>query len=160
MGSRGFTLIEVVVVVLLVAFLVTIATLDFNSWIKKYQTESQTREMYADLEQLRLNAIQRKQRTAVYFGPNSYVFRVLTSAGLPQPYFRKTFNYEIKKGLALATFNIATDIVEFDSRGLTSNPLTIVVTPVQYGAGDNCIVISAGQTNLGRMLNASTCQPR
>jgi prepilin-type N-terminal cleavage/methylation domain-containing protein len=164
MNSRGLSLIELVVVLSVLAILLSVATLDFNSWQRKYQTESQTREMFADLEQFRLNAIQRKQRSVAFIGPKSYVFRTYTSAAQPLAggtvVFRKTLDYEIRKDLALTVFNIASDVIEFDTRGYTNNLMTIIATPVQYSAGDNCIIVSTGQTNLGRMLDAATCRPR
>ncbi len=67
------------VTVSIMAILLTIATLNFGSWLKKYQTEAQTRELYSDLVKFRLNAIQRKQRSAVFLGPKSYVFKTYSS---------------------------------------------------------------------------------
>lgn len=164
MNSRGFSLIELIIIVSIMAILLTIATIDFNSWTRKYQTEAQTREIYSDLVKFRLNAIQRKQRSAVFYGPKSYVFKTYSSpfenVAKGTQVLSKTFNYEIKKGTDLNVFDIASDCVEFDSRGITNNQMTIIVLPVQYNAGENCILVSAGRTNIGRMIDAATCRPR
>ncbi len=53
----------------------------------------------------------------------------------------KSFNYEIRKGTALDVFNQTSDCIVFDSRGFTNNIMTIIVQPVQYSAGENCIFV-------------------
>jgi len=165
MNVRGFSLVELVVVVAIIATLLSIATLDFNSWMKKYQTERQTRELYSDIMQLRLSAIQRKQRCAMFLGPRQYNTRTyatdnedVLAGGVTVS--SKNLNYEIKNGTGLAAFDITADHIEFDSRGFATGPMTIVVLPVQYNAGDNCILVSEGRTNIGRMIDAATCRAR
>jgi prepilin-type N-terminal cleavage/methylation domain-containing protein len=170
MNVRGFSLVEVLVVVAVIATLLCIATLDFNSWMKKYQTERQTREMYSDIMQLRLSAIQTKQRCAMFLGPRQYIFKTYSSeaenvlaGGTPRtPNSSKSLNYEIRQKATSGfnVFDIASDHIEFDSRGFTNNPMTIVVLPVRYNGGDNCILVSTGRTNIGRMEDANTCRAR
>jgi prepilin-type N-terminal cleavage/methylation domain-containing protein len=168
MNNRGFSLIELVVVIGIMAALLGIVTLDFNSWTKKYQAERQTREMYSDIMQLRLSAMQQKQRCAMFLGSRQYNFKTYTSAneavltgGTPRTSnSSKNLNYEIRQKTksGLNAFDIASDYIEFDSRGFTNNPMTIVVLPVRYNGGDNCILVSMGRTNIGRMEDANTCR--
>jgi len=56
MGVRGFSLMELMVVLAIFATLLSIATLDFNAMTKKAQIERQTRELFADLNQARTDS--------------------------------------------------------------------------------------------------------
>jgi len=170
MRDRGFTLVELIVVIGLAAVLLALSTLNFNEWMTRRQVERQTRELYSDLMELRVASMTRKQRTAVFLGPRQLLFRTYSSAdenvitgGTPrQPMNGKTLRYEIRlqRGGVLQAFDINTDNIVFDTRGFTTDMMTIVVLPLQSSGGENCIVVSAGRTNIGRIDNDGTCRQK
>jgi len=163
MNRRGFSLIELVVVVTIIGILAGMVTLRFHDMMIKSNYEKEVRELHANVVRIRLSAIQRSQRTVMFFGPNQYTFKTYSSYNEPltagQAAGSSSYPYVLQQlnGAVLVPLNIATNSVEFDTRGLTTNNLTLVVTPVQVNGGNNCLVINAARTNIGRMTDATTC---
>jgi prepilin-type N-terminal cleavage/methylation domain-containing protein len=167
MNSRGFTLVELIVVVLIIGIILAISTLDFGSMQTKGKIEKQTREILSDLVTLRIDAIQRKRRSAAFLGPRQIEFRsyssnaenVLTQGTIISI---KNLPFEIRRlnGGALNVLDGAVDHVEFDTRGYTNDIITIVALPVQVNGGDSCILVDTARANIGRMDNAVTCTAR
>lgn len=165
MNSRGFSLVEILVVIAIAGILFAIATLDFNSMQQKGQIEKQTREIHSELAALRIDAMQKKQRSAAFLGPKQIVFKRYTSnaenlqtGGIP--FATKNLPLEIRKLSQLSTpLDVTSDLIWFDSRGYSSL-ITLVVLPVILKSGDNCILVSAARTNIGRMEDAATCTAR
>ncbi len=160
MDSSGFSLIELVAVIGIAAVLMAMATLNFNQWSSKYDVERQTREIYSDIMQTRLSAMQQKQNMRIFFGPTQY--NVVNEVG--NIVTTKRLNHEIRNGAGFAIFNINTNNVRFDNRGFATNSfgtpnMTLVVLPVQ-NSGDGCIIISDGLTSIGRIDNAGNCIAR
>ena len=170
MDNRGFSLIELLVVILIIGTLLVIAVPNYNEMIVKQNIEKQTKELYSNIVSARMTAMQTKRPAALFLGPNKYTYLVYTDDNYPVVMTAATVNtvdivYELKKlnGSALNDLNIATDNIEFDSRGFTrssANNMTLVVTPVRYGGGDNCVIVDTARTNIGRMTDASTCTAR
>lgn len=176
MKSRGFTLIEILIVITLIGILLSIAIPNYNETMLKTKIEKQTKELHSTIMNARLSAIQNKQPVAIMLGPNQYKYNVYTSSdynnlyntSTPPTGFRtvntNSFPYVLMKtpssGTALGSLDITSDKIIFDNRGFTTNNMTLVVTPVQYSGGDNCIVVSTARTNIGRMDNVSSCRAR
>lgn len=164
MSSRGFTLIELLGVMAIAGIILAIATLDFNSMLQKGQIETQTKEMLSEINSLRINAMQKKQRSAVFLGPKQMVFKSYTSNAEPQTggaeISTKNLKKEIRNLSAISTpLDVTTDLILFDTRGYSSN-ITLVVMPVMFNSADNCILVSTARTNIGRMADATTCIAR
>jgi len=165
MDNRGLTLVEVINVIAIIGILMAIAIVNYKEMQTKAAIEKQARELHASIISVRLAAMQTKQPGVLFLGPNQYIYRVYTSANYPVSTGSKIVNtvqlpYEIRKGASLTMLDIASDKITFDTRGFTNNNMTLVVTPVKYGGGDNCIVVHTARTNIGRMDNASNCTTR
>jgi prepilin-type N-terminal cleavage/methylation domain-containing protein len=177
MEKRGFTLVEVLIVIALIGILLAIAVPRYNDSMTKSKIEKQTQELHSLIMSARLSAMQKKQAGAVFLGPNKAVYNRYTSldystlfATTPtgfKPGQTNWFPFVIKKksstgsGATLNTLDVTTDRITFDTRGFTEDIImTLVVTPLAYNGGDNCIEVRASRTNIGRMENASTCRTR
>ena len=174
MKSQGFTLIEILIVITLVGIIIAIAVPNYNDTLIKARIEKQTKELHATIMTARLTAMQNKQPVAIYLGPNQYVYKVYTSADYNSLYnlahtgFRTVnttdFPYVLKlkdeSGTTLNTLDVTSDRVLFDTRGFAVTERTLVVTPLKFSGGDDCIVVHTSRTNIGRMENASTCRTR
>ena len=57
MHERGFSLVEMVMVVGIVSLLLAFGTLRFDEYAKRHRTESQTRMLYLQLQKARSNAV-------------------------------------------------------------------------------------------------------
>jgi len=165
MNSRGFSLVELVVIIAIIGILLSIGTINYTDWLKRYQNEKQTRELHSDISNLRLDAMQQKRRSVILLGPKQYIFKTYSSLGENivtggVVVLNRVVNYEMRKlvGANYNTFDINTDVIEFDQRGFVNiNIMTIVLMPVTLNAGDNCVVVHTARTNIGRMTDASSC---
>ena len=154
-GDSGFTLIELIVVVVVMGVLLSIGTINFRQYRVKSEIEKQTREMYADINSARINSIHTKKRHALILNTNSYILKNYTT------------NEPTSAGNTLASKAVANQIttrtgapysgkmVLFDITGFTNDETTLAVNPLDSGASQNCIVVSASRTNMGRMSSGN-----
>jgi prepilin-type N-terminal cleavage/methylation domain-containing protein len=71
-SNHGFSLIELIVIMVIIGILATIAALNFSQWQRKYAIEGQVKEMLADLSNVRMQAIQTKREHRVFLNPQAY----------------------------------------------------------------------------------------
>ena len=156
MNKNGFSLVELVVVLAILGILMSIVTLDFNAYTRKAQIERQTRELFADINQARIDSLHRKTRHSIVLEPNSYSFKRYSSENENQSdgtvLQTRNVSYEItiENGTSISTV-----VTEFDIRGFTNNLGTFRINPVGTTAQVDCIIIATGRTNLGKMENGS-----
>ena len=71
-GESGITLIELLVVVTIIGVLIFAAGIEFVGWQGNYRVESQVKEMYADLMNARVRAMQRNRLHFIVVTANNY----------------------------------------------------------------------------------------
>jgi prepilin-type N-terminal cleavage/methylation domain-containing protein len=146
MGRRGFSLVEVLVVMTLMGILLTIATLNWNSMQTKSAIESQIKTMHADLMEVRLKALYSKMKRSVVISGQQYKEYATTDTSVA-PLVTKQLRYPV-------VTNGSGTTVTFDAQGLTNNERTICILPtndttVVNSASVDSIVISTARINLG-----------
>ncbi|MBW2604471.1 MAG: prepilin-type N-terminal cleavage/methylation domain-containing protein [Deltaproteobacteria bacterium] len=112
----GFTLIELIVVIVLLAILAGVSVPNFLSWLPKYRLKSAARDLYSNLQLAKMSAIRANKdcRVKYYKNPDRYTVDLLN----------KTIRLsDYKSGITFCgpnnqTFAVAT--LTFNSRG-TSN---------------------------------------
>jgi prepilin-type N-terminal cleavage/methylation domain-containing protein len=155
MKESGFTIVELITVIAIMAILIAISTMDFHKWSVKSNVEKETREMYADFCGLRTRAMYTAKRHRIILYPKGYTFRsyttsepltagaVVESKGLP---------YEITMADGSS---VSGQPVDFDTRGFTTEWGALRVNAPDSDAALNCLIISTGQTKIGKMKNGN-----
>jgi prepilin-type N-terminal cleavage/methylation domain-containing protein len=79
MRNKGFTVIEVVVVMAIVAILSSIAIPGFSRWIPDYQLKNAARDLYSNLQLAKMTAVKENGVCRVEFdssvSPGTYLIR-------------------------------------------------------------------------------------
>ncbi len=157
----GFSLIELIITIAIMGIVLTASTLSFNSWVRKSNIEKQLRELFTDLNDARIQAFHEKKTYRMTFQPSSYELKSYnTENDIGTTIINKSLMYGLtKKSNNDLTADITGKYVEFDSRGLTSNNITIVVNPLSTDTSVNCLVVYDTRTNLGK-INGTDCEFR
>jgi prepilin-type N-terminal cleavage/methylation domain-containing protein len=157
MKESGFTIVELITVIAIMAILIAISTMDFHKWSVKSNVEKETREMYADFCGLRTRAMYTGKRHRISLYPKGYTFRsyttsepltagtVVESKGLP-------YEITMEDGSSVS----GQPPIDFDTRGFITSWGARSALRINAPASDaalNCLVISTGQTNIGKMKN-------
>ena len=163
-NKRGFTLVELVVVVAIITTLLGLATIAFHDWLVKARVEAQVRQMVADISNIRVRAMTRKQRCSLQLAANQYVFRSYSSdaelltAGRIIP-GGGNVHFRLKSG---PSTYYAGQRYEIDQRGMLD---TADVLPIflEYdgNAGLDCLNIQSIRVNAGKKNAAGdTCNDK
>lgn len=148
MKNRGFTLVELLIVIVLIGILSTIGTIAFSEYTKKSQITSQTRTLYGDLMEYRLKALYEKRNWT--FKINAASYGIYSSADTS---VAPVSSIILKNSV---TFNNATDIV-YDSQGLANvSGKTVCVSATNDAAVDS-IVISTSRVQIGKKKAGTSC---
>lgn len=156
MNNRGFSLTELVVVIALVGILLAIATINFGTWQRKYNVESQIKEMGVDLSDVRTMAIATKKEHRVFLTANGYTFRRYSSEADPRTTSGGVQVYvkQLRQPIAWTT-NLSPIVI--NSSGYLQGMAGRITVPAASGSALDCIDIHTARTNVGR-LNGSTCE--
>lgn len=151
MKSRGYSLVEMVVVIGIVSVLLGIGTLRFNEYMVRYRVDAQTKLIHSELLQARADAVFQRRGTRVKL----YTDHFETYSSLADgdsgvaPVRNQALDFPI-------VWNNGGD-VKFDVRGMASGWGTVCVDAGDGSSATDSIVISSTMVNLGRKDKGAVC---
>ncbi|RLB06738.1 MAG: prepilin-type cleavage/methylation domain-containing protein [Deltaproteobacteria bacterium] len=77
----GFTLIELVIVMGIVAVIATFAYPNFKNWLPNYRLKAAARDLYSKMQLIRLKAVKENKSWAVVFDVNNNKYHLCSEAG-------------------------------------------------------------------------------
>jgi len=144
MNEKGFSLIELIVIVLIMMALLVIAVPQFGAMSRKAAIERQTRQIYADLTTARSRAM------------NTNTAHVVTMPAALSYAISDGTNIVVSGKLSYnVTWSGSLPALTFNSRGLPSETGTIT-TNVSSGAVVDCINVNITRMTIGK-LTGGTC---
>ena len=155
--GAGFTIVELVVVLAIMATLLSIATFAFHDWMLKSGVETQVRQMATDLNAVRLQSMTMKLRQSVTINANSYVFKSYTSYNEPLTSGTlisggsHTVVNSLQRINGSSVVPCAGEIYEIDQRGQLVGPTaTIIINTTTGSATVDCLNIYTVLVNPGK----------
>ncbi|UFS69639.1 prepilin-type N-terminal cleavage/methylation domain-containing protein [Geomonas sp. RF6] len=149
MQQKGFTLVELMVVIALIGILLSVATLNWGDMNRKTAIEREAKTVYADLMAVRLDALYTKQaRSVVVSGTEFKVYNTNDTSIAPAS--TKTLAYPLKW-----TPDSSSLTINFDASGLVESDVPLCVAPDGSLATANpatvdSLVVSAARVKLGK----------
>lgn len=169
-NNSGFSLLELVVAMTIISILLGMAAISGRSWLNKYRVESQTKQLYTDLVNARVQAMQRNRTFFVVMAATQYSIYEDTrpapdgDGALQTANDARIFQTNLNANYALTIQPIVVaNSINFDPKGVayvpTGNPpnlpQTIYVT-ARFNAAYDCIVIEPIRITMGAW-NGANC---
>jgi prepilin-type N-terminal cleavage/methylation domain-containing protein len=151
MKENGFTLVELIIVIAIIAILLALATLNFSALSQKHKMEAQVKQMYTDILSAKVDAMHKRRQFTVNTDiiTNRYTITDVTTGTVVQ----KTLNFPV-------TTSAGAGALTFDVNGLntTANvPHAICLQSNDASLAYDAIIIDQVKINLAKRNPGGTC---
>jgi len=154
MKEKGFTLVELMVAIAIIAILLTLATLNFNEYTRKHNTEAQVKAIFTDLLAAKVDAVHRRMRYTVVFNVTANPNTCTITDGNGNA-TQRTLKHGITTNLGAGN-NLT---LQFDTRGFntTANAPQAVCIADENSLAYDSIVINQVKVNLAKKNSGANC---
>jgi len=125
--NSGFTLIEFLTVIAIIAVVATIVLPNVISWLPRYRLSSGAEEIQSTLQLARLGAIKQNRDATVTFDTANQTFLATIIDG------QMIKKGKMPAGILIDSVSSPSSLVQFDSRGLADDSTKILVKNNQGG---------------------------
>ena len=125
--NSGFTLIEFLTVIAIIAVVATIVLPNVISWLPRYRLSSGAEEIQSTLQLARLGAIKQNRNATVTFDTANQTFLATIIGG------QMIKKGKMPAGILIDSVSSPSSQVQFDSRGLADDSTDILVKNNQGG---------------------------
>jgi len=145
LNEKGITLIEIMVVIGILAIVSAFAYPNFKNWLPGYRLTRAARNMFSDMQKVRMDAIKRGINMAIVFDTtnNRYLIRSSTGAGSSWSTDETVDLTSYKSGIRFGHGNATTALGgSFDTDNVTFPNNTVIFTPrgVLGSGGGYCYI--------------------
>lgn len=156
-GPRGFTLVEIMIAIAILGILVVLAVSTFKELNEKYRVEGETKQLYADLMDVRARAMQRNRYSFVRMTGNGYAtYEDCNPAPDGNCNFESGLDNQVTR-VTVTPHTIATtlaggtDDFAFNRNGIATDTGTIqIISPLTTVKPDyDCITIGVTRIKMG-----------
>jgi prepilin-type N-terminal cleavage/methylation domain-containing protein len=168
-ADRGFTLLELIIVMSILTILIAIAAMPVKNWIDKSRAEGQLRTLHADLLQTRAKAMQENKQYFVVINANNYqIVKDANENGTNDDpvVAQKALFYPATSSSALVVDPAWSLTLIMDPRGVLSTSLSSlnIAVNIFFDTANakpeyDCFQLYATRINLGRK-NVTDCVAR
>jgi type IV fimbrial biogenesis protein FimT len=148
--EKGFTIIELMVVIAIIAILSAIAVPNMVRWRSNMQFNSAVRMLKSAIENTRMNAIKSNMPARLDFVDGGHSFDTVVW-DLAANDFNVARTYRLPPGVVLENSDFANDQLQFTSRGMPLNALGGALV-LQNTAGDLCRQIVVDNVGTSRIV--------
>jgi prepilin-type N-terminal cleavage/methylation domain-containing protein len=164
-SGRGFTLLELLVVIVIFGFLMAMGSPAFSTWQRKHNAEAEIERLYSNLQFARMKAYTEKITWGVWWGTGNNPFSSYEIRRDNSSPANGSINDSVDANVESAAslkFPIASSgnigSITFDSRGFC-NVLTTLYVADATGASNDCLKISSTRIKVGKW-DGSNCNPK
>ncbi len=162
--NSGFTLIELMVTIAIIAVVTAITIPNIISWLPSHRLGTASRDILSVLQQVRLKAVKENANVTIQFAPGNDNYTAFldngagggtSGDGVQNGTERTLKNKNMPAGINLNNTNFAGDRISFNTRGLPNpaigvgGPLTITI---QNANGTSSRQIRVSQTGNSRII--------
>lgn len=153
-NSPGFTLMEVLIVMIIISIIVSIGVISGRAQIGKARVEQEVRQLYTDLVSARMSAMNRSRNQFLVVNAALRRYEIWEDTN-PAPFGNEQQTAADTRLVQTTMNNLITVVTgtspfAFDTRGLASPSGTLRIGDGGFNPRVDCITISATRIRIGR----------